>query len=165
MERRLLIIRHGKSSWEEEGLNDTGRPLADRGIKSAELMARRLMKAGMIPELVYSSPAKRALDTALIMVRLWELVPSALEIHEELYMADPSEIGEVVGGVPDKVTCLAIFGHNPSFTIFANRFLSDPIDNLPTAGVVGVTFDSKSWKRISRENVSGTFVDCPKKGN
>ena len=80
-------------------------------------------------------------------------------------MAHPSEIGRVVGGAPDEVKSLAIFGHNPSFTMFANMFLSDPLDNLPTAGVVRVTFECKSWKRISRESVSGTFVDYPKKGD
>jgi phosphohistidine phosphatase len=164
MERKLLIIRHGKSSWDNEGLDDMDRPLAGRGTRNAEEMARRLLGKGLVPDLVFSSPASRALNTALIMIRTWGLDPDSLQIHDELYMADASEIGEVVGRAPESVASLAIFGHNPSFTIFANHFLEDPLDNLPTAGVVVVTLESDRWKGIGWEDVKGTYVDFPKRG-
>jgi phosphohistidine phosphatase len=163
MERKLFIIRHGKSSWDNDELDDIDRPLAERGTRGAETMARRLMELGLVPELIFSSPANRAVHTALIMTRIWGLDPASLQIHDELYLASAPEIGQVIERAPGSAGSLAIFGHNPSFTLFANTFLDDPLDNLPTAGVVIVTLESDSWKGIGREHVRGTFVDYPKK--
>jgi len=163
MERRLYIIRHGKSSWDQEGLDDIDRPLAERGTRNAGEMAERLMHEAMIPQLILSSPASRALNTALIMSKIWRLGPENMQIHDELYMAYTSEIEQVVSTAPDEVTNLAIFGHNPSFTIYANLFLEAPLDNLPTAGVVVVTLESDKWSRIGRRHVKETYVDYPKR--
>jgi phosphohistidine phosphatase len=163
MERKLFIIRHGKSSWDHQGLDDIDRPLAERGILNAEEMAKRLSHQGLIPELLVSSPASRALNTALIMARFWMLKPAALQIHEPLYDAFISNIEKVVSGIPSDVKGLAIFGHNPSWTAYANHFLSSPLDNLPTAGVVVVTFESDHWKNLNRSKVKDVYVDYPKK--
>ena len=162
MERKLFIIRHGKSSWDNEGLDDIDRPLAERGIRGADTMARRLMDRGLVPDLLFTSPANRAINTALIMARIWELDPSSLQVHDEIYMAYVSEILEVIARAPDGVRNLAIFGHNPTFTELANVFLKDPMDNLPTAGVVVVSLDSDSWQGIGRNQVTQCQVDYPK---
>lgn len=163
MKRQLFIIRHGKSSWDHEGLDDIDRPLNNRGLQSADLMAKRLKDAGLLPQLIYSSPARRARNTAQIMHGVWELDPSSLMIHDSLYMAYLSEIDEVVAQAPSEIERLAIFGHNPSFTEYANRFLSYPIDNLPTAGVVVLSLESESWSGLSRKQVIETVVDYPKR--
>lgn len=163
MERRLLIIRHGKSSWDNEGLDDIDRPLAERGIRAANDMAQRLKDMGIAPDLMLSSPASRALNTALIMSRVWELEPNSLQIHDSLYDAYVSEINQVVSGTPDAILNLAIFGHNPAFTQYANHFLEEPLDNLPTAGVVIVTLEAADWKDMGRTHVKKTFVDYPKR--
>ena len=163
MERKLFIIRHGKSSWDNQGLDDFDRPLAERGIRSANDMARRLNELGQVPELILSSPASRALNTALIMSGIWGLEASALQLHDPIYMADVSEIEQVVAEVPGEIQNLAIFGHNPSFTMYANKCLEEPLDNLPTAGVVIVTLDSKGWHGIERAHVRGTYLDFPKR--
>jgi len=163
MERKLYIIRHGKSSWDNEGLDDIDRPLNDRGTRSAKIMAERLMEKGLVPGLIYCSPANRALNTALIMKRIWGLDASLLNIHDELYMAYVSEISEVVEQAPDEADSLAIFGHNPSFTMYANNFLDKALDNLPTAGVVVLTLESESWKNLGRKHVKASYVDFPKR--
>lgn len=162
MERKLFIIRHGKSSWKEEGLDDIDRPLADRGIRNADTMARRLKESGEVPELIFTSPANRALNTAMIMARIWGLHAASMEVHDDLYMAYESDIEAVVSEAPDSVRGLAIFGHNPTFTLYANRFLDKALDNLPTAGVVIVTLESDGWSGIGRPMVLNTRVDYPK---
>ncbi len=163
MERKLFIIRHGKSSWDNEGLNDIDRPLAERGILSANEMATRLKEMRLVPELILTSPASRALNTALIMSRVWALEAGDLQIHDPIYMAYVSEIEQVIAGIPNEVCGLAIFGHNPTFTEYANQFLQEPIDNLPTAGVVIITFDTDRWSGIGRTDVKDTYVDYPKR--
>ena len=163
MERKLYIIRHGKSSWDNEELDDIDRPLADRGTRGAETMAGRLMDLGLVPRLVFSSPANRALSTAMIMTKIWKLDPASLQIRDELYMASVPEIRDVVAGAPADATSLAILGHNPAFTLYANTFLEEPLDNLPTAGVVVVTLESEDWHGIGRDHVKSTYIDFPKK--
>jgi len=132
-------------------------------MRSAELMAGRLMEKGLVPRLIFTSPASRALNTALIMKRIWGLDPSQLQVEDDLYMADTEEIARVVARAPDGIDGLAIFGHNPSFTMYANSFLKSPLDNLPTAGVVVVTLESDSWKGIGRKQVTATHVDFPRR--
>lgn len=163
MRRQLYIIRHGKSSWDHEGMDDIDRPLAPRGLRAAKMMAERLQDAGLIPEVIYSSPANRALSTARIMADTWGYDPSKLEVHDALYMAYLEEISEVISRAPAEVKSLAIFGHNPSFTMYANRFLEDPLDNLPTAGVVVVDLESESWSDLGRKQVLGASVDIPRR--
>lgn len=144
-------------------MDDIDRPLAPRGHRNADNMARRLTEQGTVPGMIFTSPANRAHSTAQIMSHIWGLGPASLQVHDELYMAYEEEIDDVVGKAPDSVTDLAIFGHNPDFTLYANRFLEDPLDNLPTAGVVIVTFESDSWKDIGRLNVKKTCFDYPKR--
>ena len=163
MERKLFIIRHGKSSWGNAGLDDFDRPLAERGIRSANDIANRLNERGLVPELIFSSPASRALNTALIMSRIWGLEAGDLQIHDPIYMAYISELEQVVASAPQKICNLAIFGHNPTFTLYANKFLEEPLENLPTAGVVIVTLESEGWSGIGRTHVKETYVDYPKR--
>jgi len=163
MERKLFIVRHAKSSWDHEGLADIDRPLANRGLRNAGEMAERLLVKKMVPQLLLSSPANRALNTALIMSKIWGAGAENFQIKETLYDASISGIEQVLAGVPSDITSLAIFGHNPSFTAYANMFLKQRLDNLPTAGVVIVTLESKNWEGIVRKNVKETYVDYPKR--
>jgi len=165
MKRRLYIIRHAKSSWEYDGLPDIHRPLAERGIRNASTMAQRLKDLGMVPELLFSSPATRALNTALIMSKVWGLPPGALQIHEAIYEIYQSDMDTILSVASPEVSDLAIFGHNPTFTMYANFFLDRPLDNLPTAGVVVVTLDSDSWSGLGKSMVTKTYVDYPKSKN
>jgi phosphohistidine phosphatase len=163
MIRKLFIIRHAKSSWDHNGLDDIDRPLARSGIKNAKEMAERLMVRKTTPELILSSPANRALNTALIMSKYWGVGPEYLQIRDPLYDASISDIEKVISSTSKEIRNLAIFGHNPSFTFYANRFLESPLENLPTAGVVIVTLESESWDKLGRKNVEGTYVDYPKR--
>lgn len=163
MKRRLYIIRHAKSSWDYEGLADIHRPLSERGIRNASTMAQRLQDLGMVPELLLSSPATRALNTALIMSRVWSLPPAALQIHDTLYEAYPGDMDSVLAVVSPQVKELAIFGHNPTFTMYANQFLKQHLDNLPTAGVTVVSLESEGWSGLEDSMVTETYVDYPKR--
>ena len=128
-------------------------------------MAQRLLKAGLVPQKIYSSSAVRALSTARIMAENWDLGEDDLDVIDALYMAWEEDIYEVIAQADPELSDLAIFGHNPSFTHFANDFLDVSIDNLPTAGVVVVTFESESWAGIGRSEVEKAVVDYPKKSS
>ena len=139
------------------------RPLTERGVRNSYDMAARLAKADLVPEMLYSSTGIRALHTAVIMAREWKLPDDTLLARESLYMSGGREIDDVLAEIPENIESVAIYGHNPTFTAYANKYLSTPLDNLPTAGVVVLTFEAESWTTLSDGKLLEEVVDFPKK--
>ena len=162
MQRRIFICRHGKSSWESI-VDDIDRPLTERGVNNSYEMAERVALTGEIPEMILSSPANRALHTAIIMAKVWEVQDQNIRISDNLYLPDQDDIISLLFELGDDVKSVAIFGHNPGFTDFANRFLENPLENLPTAGIVIVSLNIDSWSDIIDCKVDEAIVDYPKK--
>jgi phosphohistidine phosphatase len=161
MERTFYIIRHGKSSWESI-VNDIDRPLTERGVKNAYEMAQRLQNAKMIPEVMYTSNANRAFHTAAIMASEWEILDVNFNIRNKLYLPEIEDISEVIFEIPDSFASAAIVGHNPAFLDFSNRFFEEPLENLPTAGIVILKMTLDSWKNFFEATIHEVLVDCPK---
>jgi len=126
-------------------------------------MAKRLEEIENIPEVIYSSPANRAFHTAIIMARVWNLKDSNIHITSKLYLPSVDNIISLIFELPDDETSIAIFGHNPGFVDFANRFVEEPIENLPTAGVAVITMEIESWSDIIDCKINDVYIDCPKK--
>jgi phosphohistidine phosphatase len=160
--KKLFIFRHGKSSWDSV-VDDIDRPLTERGVSDSYEMAKRMVERGEVPERILSSPANRALHTAVIMSRIWNLPEEAINLRADLYLPEIKDIHHVVLDVPDSVDAVAIFGHNPAFTEFANMYLSDKVDNIPTAGVVILAFASDTWRTIQSATVQTEYFDFPKR--
>jgi len=160
--KQLFIIRHGKSSWDHL-VDDIDRPLAERGIRGAHLVAERLEGAGLVPDQVISSPAARALHTAEIITRALNIGSSRLAILDELYLAELHDILKLIARTDPGLASLAVIGHNPGLTDLCNWFLERGIDNLPTAGVLVLTFDSASWDKLDRKKVVDYYFDYPKR--
>lgn len=88
MKRTLILMRHGKSSWQDEALPDRARLLAERGLRDAPLMGRRLAHAVGLPDLILSSPACRALSTARLVAHELGYPANGIVIDERLYGSD-----------------------------------------------------------------------------
>ncbi len=161
--KTLYIVRHAKSSRDYPKVKDIDRPLKERGIHDADLVARRLKKTGRRPELIITSPATRALHTATIFRRILDIPEPAFKLDNTLYDATVDDILEVVYGVGDEVSSVMIFGHNPSFTYIVNDLTSLNLDNLPTSGLVIAEFNTGKWTEIDRQYVTFEFLDYPKK--
>jgi len=160
--KQLHIARHGKSSWDTGGIADIDRPLNERGVATAYLMAQRLSDRGVIPDLMISSPAVRALSTTLIFLRVMKLPASILQINESFYMGNVDELVQIIRSTDDRFSSLMLFGHNPAFTVLANRFLIHGIENIPTAGIVSLSFPALKWKEIDRTKPDEEVFDYPK---
>ncbi|MCS3458990.1 MULTISPECIES: SixA phosphatase family protein [Aeromonas] len=163
MKRTLILVRHGKSSWEEQGLPDRARPLAERGLRDAPLMGRRLAHDKVRPDLILSSPACRALSTAHIIAETLGYRPEEIVTDERLYGADVRTLLEVMGELGDELRCVMLFGHDPEFTDLAHRF-SGKITRMPTCAVARFTFDAPSWSAAVSQTPLTAVLDYPKKG-
>jgi len=113
MERELLLMRHGKSDW-SFAVPDEERPLKKRGRRDSRRMGRWLGGQGLCPELVLSSPARRARDTAALVVSECGLAEAALRIEPVLYQGSDPEVLLLLRSVRDEVRRLLVVGHNPT---------------------------------------------------
>ncbi|MBC5774284.1 histidine phosphatase family protein [Pontibacter sp. KCTC 32443] len=160
--KTLYILRHAKSSWEFEELSDHDRPLNKRGRNDASLMGRELSSRGVLPSLIVSSPAVRAISTATLIGKELGYDPDDIVIDERIYGADKNLLLEVVQETPVEAESMMIIGHNDALTEFANMLSSEVVGIIPTAGVVALNFDCESWYEISRDNAEFLFFDFPK---
>ena len=162
--KTLYVVRHAKSSWDDPDKADFDRPLNDRGKRDAPRMGKRLKEKDIHPDLMLSSPAKRALSTCKRIAK--ELGYQKEKIKEDrlLYHAGDDQILSVLQNVNDKQTSVMIFGHNPGLTDFVNSLMSEEknIDNIPTTGVVAFQLNVDSWKQVTWGIGKMLFFDFPK---
>jgi phosphohistidine phosphatase len=161
--KTLHIVRHAKSSWDYDNISDIDRPLKLKGIQRAYEMARRIKIRNALPELIITSPANRAIHTAIIFARVFEFPLSKIIIEENLYAAEEEFIVNLIKKTDNSISSLMIFGHNPEFTNFANIFVKNTIENLSTSGIVSLVFDIEKWKEISKKKLVSEQSDFPKK--
>jgi phosphohistidine phosphatase len=161
--KKLYIIRHAKSSWNENITNDFDRGLNHRGERDAPLMGHILKDKGIKPELIISSSAKRAKMTAEIFADIVGYKRSDILFEEELYLASVDKILEVIAQVDSKISSIFIIAHNPGLTDFVNLFCDQKIDNLPTTGVFSTELDISNWRKLQYSSGNNCNFDYPKK--
>jgi phosphohistidine phosphatase len=147
--KQLILVRHGKSSW-EFGVEDRDRPLMERGIQDAHKVSRHFGASSVVPDAVYSSPAIRALHTCVVFLRKLKIPYTKFSLAERLYVFSGDALIDFILDLPDSQDTVMIFGHNHAFTEIANDLGDRPIDNVPTTGLVQITFDVDSWQHIRK---------------
>lgn len=160
--KTLYIMRHAKSSWKDPGLPDHQRPLNKRGKRNVPDMGARLTARKVKPDLIVSSDARRALDTIIPIAKRIGLNPKMIRREAALYHASQAQILKLVKGLDDRFRQVMVVGHNPGLNDLANRFLPHPIANLPTAGIVELTFDVDVWHVIDPTRLVHGSLDFPK---
>jgi phosphohistidine phosphatase len=160
--KTLYLLRHAKSSWDFPHLSDHDRPLNNRGRNDAPLMGEQLAKRNIKPDLILSSPAVRAITTATLVAKEIDYDLDKIEIKERAYHADPAELLAIIQETPSRVEGLMLVGHNDGMTDLVNQLSPTYIENVPTAGVVSLSFDTSSWKEVSPQNARFNFFDYPK---
>jgi len=158
----LYLVRHAKSSWRDSALDDIERPLNKRGKRDAPFMGELLKEKVVNPDVVFSSPAKRASKTAQIIVEQIGYSKKNIIYSEEIYEASSHELVEFIKKIDDKYNSVMVFGHNPGFTMLNNFLSKKYIDNIPTCGIVALEFNS-SWKEIEKNSAKMLFFDYPKR--
>jgi phosphohistidine phosphatase len=157
----LFVVRHAKSSWKQQ-LPDDERPLAARGERDAPRMGKRLARRRVRPDLILSSPARRALATARIVAKQLAYKRKHIEVDARLYPGSVRQLLTVVRGLDDRLKRVMVFGHNPALESFAHR-LSAKIERMPTGAVAEFRFDSPSWNRVGKLSPTHASLDIPKK--
>jgi phosphohistidine phosphatase len=148
--KTLYIVRHAKSSWEYEGIEDIDRPLKKRGIKDAHLMSKILSNKITRPDVFLSSSANRALHTAVIFCENFEYPLSNLKIRRQLYSFSDGYLVKMVKALDDGFNSAIIFSHDHGINTFVNKFGNKPLAHVPTCGIIAIKFEEKHWKNIKK---------------
>ena len=161
--KTLCLVRHAKSSWEDTALDDYDRPLNERGKKDARLMGNILQQQHILPDLMLSSPAKRAFSTAKKIAKAIGYNKENIQTDKKIYHAGLEQLLAIIQALPASEHSVMLVGHNPGLTDLSNLLCRKHIDNIPTCGVVCIEFDIETWNLVMPESGRFIFFDYPKK--
>jgi phosphohistidine phosphatase len=162
--KRLLLLRHATAVPAAHPLTDSARPLAERGERDALRIGERLRQHGMLPALIVSSPAARALQTAELVATAIGYRREEIALERRLYLAEPAALIAIISAQNAALETLLVVGHNPGLTDLAHRLLPDfDVDNLPTCAVVGLDYGAADgWAEIATATPVLAYYDFPK---
>lgn len=160
--KTLILVRHAKSSWADAGTDDFDRPLNDRGKADAPLMAKRLQERLSAVDLFVASPARRALKTAKLFAKVFEVDKEDVLQDQSLYLAPASAYFKAAAGLSDDKNTVALFGHNPGITEAANMLCGVKIDDMPTCSLFAVAAAIDKWADFMAAPKQFLFFDYPK---
>lgn len=143
MQRRLIVMRHAKSSWDSEATNDHDRPLNERGRRDAPRVAERLVELGWTPQVVLSSDSRRTRETFDGMQRVLPAVRS-VDFLPTLYHASTEALSEALLAVPDEADTVLALGHNPGWQM-AVYWLSGESIEMKTATAALLECEAADW--------------------
>ena len=159
--KTIFIARHAKSSWDFSHLNDHDRPLLNKGIKRSKLIGKYLAQNSITIDLIISSSAVRTFETARIIAKSIKYPVENIQINRMVYNTNVEGLTDLLYGLPDSIESVMLAGHNPTFTSFANQWLDEQIDWLPTSAVVGISFETEKWEDLSMAACETKFVITP----
>ena len=145
--KTLLILRHAKSDWSNSQLSDHDRPLNGRGQYDAPRMGAWLQQQEMVPELIISSTAERALTTAEMVALACDFT-GELRTTQKFYLAGPPTYVEILNDLPDSYERVMVVGHNPGMEELVS-LLTDKDRRMTTANVAVVELPIESWAELT----------------
>ena len=151
MKLKLFIIRHAHAMEKSYGQTDAQRELDSKGYAQASAIGTILKAGKILPDVIISSTANRALATSNVIVDKLEKSPEILIQKSNLYEASVRNILEVVNILQSNWEVVIIVGHNPSLHYFVEYITGEPLDRLSPAGIVELAFDLDGWEFVSEK--------------
>ncbi len=144
--KTLYLLRHAKSSWDDSSVSDFDRTLNSRGEKAAPFVGSLMKERGMTPEVIISSPAKRAKQTAKLVAKAAGF-PSKISYDERIYEASTARLLAVIGEIADDVDSALLVGHNPGMESLI-WYLTGKMEPMPTAALAVIELNVDSWSDV-----------------
>jgi phosphohistidine phosphatase len=162
--KTIILVRHAKSSWKDPSIDDFDRPLNKRGKRNAPFMGNKLKERKIMPNLVLSSPAKRAKKTAIAVAKALDYPKKKIVYFDKMYHASARTLFDLLKSLDDENETIMLFGHSPSLNKFADMLLKrNPITNIPTSGVCCIRFYVNQWQKVEEGKGEIVFFDFPKR--
>lgn len=160
--KTIVLVRHGKAESRDIDKPDYERKLVKAGEDDSLQVAGRLKKKKIKPSLMITSPAPRSLQTARICAKEFGYLSKKIRTRKALYDDTGGDFMQIIHTIEDEHDTVLLFGHNPSFNIFA-EFLSRKFKkDIPKSGAVGIVFNVKTWKEITEGKGKCKLFEFPK---
>ena len=148
--KTLLLTRHAKTVEADGLMSDFDRHLTSRGLKDPVLIANELLDLGIEPDKIISSPAKRAIQTAEIFAKKFQVPVNNIKMGDFLYGYFSSDkLIEYLASIASKSQCVQVVGHNPKMEELAADLTGSVYRRIPTSGTMVIEFDVNKWEYIS----------------
>jgi phosphohistidine phosphatase len=147
--KTIFLMRHAKSSWDHHVEDDRDRPLSKRGKKNAEHIGKQLKEKNIVPDMILSSSAVRARQTA-------EVVMDEMKYHgdicylNKLYMGEVETYAAEIKDLDESVNTLLLIGHSPCLDTLL-QMLTGKVESLPTAAVARIEVPIEDWNDFNVE--------------
>lgn len=162
--KKLILVRHGKAEDPPSGISDFERSLTAKGKIISGLMARKLREILKPPVTIISSPAFRALETALIFALEFGVEPDKIILSGDLYhKMHLRYLPEIISKAGEKSSTIMMFGHNPSFTEIADALADEGCDVIPKSGIAGISVNIGTWQEIKQKTGKLDFFLKPER--
>lgn len=144
--KTIHLLRHAKSSWKDSDLSDFERPLNGRGREAAPLVGQFILQNKIRPDLILSSPAERARETATLVIKAAKL-SAELRFDERIYEASAARLLDVVSQIDESVGVAMLVGHNPGMEDLLET-LTGERHSMPTAALARIILDVEKWSKV-----------------
>lgn len=161
--KTIYLVRHGKAVKRDINQQDFQRTLVKKGKEESLDMAKKIKKVGIYPDLLISSSADRALETAHIFAQRIGYPKKKIMVKDSLYNVLKEEaLLDAIHNVDNSCSSVMLFGHEPAFSLFAAYLLKDFSEGIPKSGIVCIEFRRKTWKGVTKGNGHLKHFDYPK---
>jgi phosphohistidine phosphatase len=154
MAKTILLVRHSKPE-SRTGLRDFDRGLNQQGISDSRKMAGFLKKSGLIPEILLTSSARRALETAGIFGEILEVDEKNIFSESKLYYSSPQTILEEITCQSDEISCVMVLAHNPGITELSRLLSHGEISFMTNTQVAVFFFETEKWSKTEELRPAG----------
>jgi phosphohistidine phosphatase len=162
--KKIIFVRHGKAEEPASLFPDFERSLTSKGKYISRLMAIKLKEKEKDLGIIVTSPAFRAIETALIFAAIYAIPPEKMIINSNLYFnIDYNSFMDILKNTEEDVDTITLVGHNPSFTELPELFGNESPEVLPKSGIVCLSFQTKTWSGINRNTGNADYFLKPKK--
>lgn len=158
--KKLIIVRHSKSSWKDFSISDFNRPLNKRGKADGSIMSKYLSKQIKKIDIMHCSSSVRTVETSKFFKS--EILFGKIFYDDNLYHSSSNLILQLIKNYSEKYSSLLILAHNPGLTNLLNNLTKANLDNLPTTALAFIEFNCKHWKDICRGNSIIRDIKFPK---
>jgi phosphohistidine phosphatase len=162
--KKIILVRHGKAEDGSPEISDFERSLTLKGKIISRLMARELMEREKTPGIILTSPAFRALETALIFAGEFGLSSDEIVLNSSLYSdINLKDLKDLLSDIDADTEIVTMFGHNPSFSEIADSLSKDGCDLIPKSGVVCISFNITEWHELKQKKGKTDYFLVPEK--
>lgn len=162
MRKTVFFVRHASSEELNSNQKDFDRALSASGHRQAPKMAVKMKYDQEVPDVIISSPAKRAIDTATYFYEHFNFSAAQVLEHPDLYEASTGTLLSIINEMPEDYTKIYIVGHNPTLSYIVEYLTGEEIGPIPSTGIVKIDFDVEKWNMVTKDSGELIFHIYPK---